>query len=63
MTKDEIIVHQAAEIIELRDKLDEANEVKNYWFRETQRSIRVRIPSPAEEHNLILELIKMGAKL
>ena len=39
MTKDEIIVHQAAEIIELRDKLAESDEVKNYWFREARKNI------------------------
>ena len=61
MTDKEIIARQAAEIIELRDKLAEANEVKQYFFNEAQHSIRANHPSPVEEHNMIVHLIKMRA--
>jgi hypothetical protein len=60
MEDKEIIARQAAEIIELKDKLAEANEVKQYFFNEAQHSMRVHHPSPVEEHNMILDLIKMG---
>lgn len=63
MTNLEIIARQAAEIIELRDKLAEAEEVRDHWFKEAQRSIPARCLSPMEEHNMILDLIKMGAKI
>ena len=61
MEDKEIIARQAAEIIELKDKLAEANEVKKYWFNESQHSLRAHRPSPVEEHNIIVHLIKMGA--
>ena len=61
MTDKEIISRQAAEIIELKDKLAEANKVKQYFFNEAQSSVRVQRPSPVEEHNIIVHLIKMGA--
>lgn len=60
MTDKEIIARQAAEIIELKDKLAEANEVKKYWFNQAQHSIPVHYPSPVEEHNMVVHLIKMG---
>ncbi len=63
MTDKEIIARQAAEIIELKDKLAEANEVKQYFFNEAQHSMRVHHPSPVEEYNMILDLIKMGVKI
>lgn len=63
MTDKEIIARQAAEIIELKDKLAEANEVKQYFFNEAQHSMRVHRPTPVEEHNLILDLMKMGVKI
>lgn len=61
MTDKEIISRQAAEIIELKDKLAEANKVKQYFFNEAQSSVRVQRLSPVEEHNIIVHLIKMGA--
>lgn len=61
MEDKEIIVRQTAEIIELKDKLAEANEVKKYWFDQAQRSIPVHRLSPVEEHNMVVHLIKMGA--
>ena len=51
MTDKEIIARQAAE----------ANEVKQYFFNEAQHSIRANHPSPVEEHNMIVHLIKMRA--
>lgn len=63
MTDKEIISRQAAEIIELKDKLAEANKVKEYWFDKAQCSIPVHFPSSVEEHNLLADLIKMGVKL
>jgi hypothetical protein len=63
MTDKEVIARQAAEIYELKDKLAEANEVKKYWFNQAQHSISVHHPSPVEEHNLIVHLIKMGERL
>lgn len=63
MTDLEIIARQAAEIYELRDKLAETQEVRDHWFNEAHRSIPVHRLSPLEEHNLILDLIKMGAKI
>ena len=58
MTDKEVIARQAAEIYELKDKLAEAEEVRDHWFREAQRSIRVHHLSPVEEHNLLADLIK-----
>lgn len=63
MTDKEIIARQAAEIIELRDKLAEANEVKKYWFNKAQCSIPAHFPSSVEIHNLLAGLNKMGVKL
>ena len=63
MEDKEIIVRQAAEIIKLKDKLAESNEVKKYWFNQAQHSIPVHYPSSVEEHNLLADLIKMGVKL
>jgi hypothetical protein len=63
MTDKEIIARQAAEIIELKDRLAEANEVKSYWFNRAQHSIPVHHPSPVEEHNLLVDLLKMGERL
>ncbi|MGC7323240.1 hypothetical protein RBA16_27490, partial [Mycobacteroides abscessus subsp. massiliense] len=60
MTDKEIIARQAAEIIELKDKLAEAETVRNYWFNKAQHSIRVYFPSSVEEHNLIVDLLKRG---
>jgi hypothetical protein len=60
MEDKEIIARQAAEIIELKDKLAEAETVRNHWFNKAQHSIPVHYPSPAEEHNMIVHLIKMG---
>ncbi|MVB11153.1 hypothetical protein CAFE_18590 [Caprobacter fermentans] len=62
MTDKEIIARQAAEIIELRDKLAESEEVRNHWFREAQRSIRIRRMDPVEEHNLFVDLLRQGVK-
>lgn len=59
----DIIVRQAAEIFELRDKLAEANEVKQHYFNQAARSVPVRKPSPVEEHNLLADLIRLGARL
>ena len=61
MTDKEIITRQAAEIIELKDKLAEANEVKKYWFNKAQCSIPVHFSSSVEEHNLLADLLKIGA--
>jgi len=58
MTDKEIIARQAAEIYDLKDKLAEANEVKEHWFNQAQHSIRVHHLSPVEEHNLLADLIK-----
>jgi hypothetical protein len=63
MTDKEIITRQAAEIIELKDKLAEAEAVRNHWFNEAQHSIRVHHVSPVEEHNLLVGLLKMGERL
>lgn len=63
MEDKEIIARQAAEIIELRDKLAESEEVRNHWFHEAQRSIRVRRMDPIEEHNLLADLIRLGVRL
>ena len=63
MTDKEIIARQAAEIIELQDKLAEAEQVRDYFFKKAQCSISVRKMSPVEEHNLLADLIKMGVRL
>ncbi len=63
MTDKEIIARQAAEIIELKDKLAEAETVRNHWFNKAQHSIPVHYPSPVEEHNLLADLLKMGERL
>jgi len=63
MTDKEVISRQAAEIYELKDKLTEANEVKDHWFNESQHSLRVQQVPSVEEHNFLADLIKAGVKL
>lgn len=62
MTDKEIIARQAAEIIELRDKLAKAEKVRNYWFNQAQHSIPVHLLSPVEEHNLLADLFRRGLR-
>ena len=44
MSKDEIIIRQAERIIELEDKLAEANEMKNSFFEQWQEAKKNSIP-------------------
>ncbi|HEX3038190.1 MAG TPA: hypothetical protein VHO94_04255 [Oscillospiraceae bacterium] len=63
MTELEIIARQAEKILELEDKLAEEKETAKYWECEATHSLRVHRQSPAEEHNLLADLMKMGVKL